>query len=195
MDRHVTLYALKTCPYCQAIKKMLTDLHVEHDYIEADSLEGEKRAAVLEELAKFNPKCSFPTTVIDQQVVLGYQVQDIKERLGIRKEVDDLYDTLRRLNEKKGYYFNDNKEQTYQLLRGLITNKNRYGYMSCPCRLASGKRDMDRDIICPCNYREQDVKEFGSCFCGLYVSEAWNSNTVVHRDVPERRNTNNIEND
>ncbi len=187
MDKKVTLYALTTCVYCQAIKKMFTDLDIEHDYIEADSLEGEERIIVMESLKKVNPKCSFPTTVIGDEVVLGYQVQHIKEILGIHTVVDDLFERLQNINEKKGYYFNSNKEQTYELLRGLLTNKDRYGYMACPCRLSSGERDRDRDIFCPCEYREPDVQEFGSCYCGLYVSKQWNENTIEHVDVPERR--------
>ena len=59
--------------------------------------------------------------------------------------------------------------------------------MCCPCRLASGDRDKDADIICPCTYREADVLEYGSCYCNLYVSRAWNQNEVPHDYVPERR--------
>ncbi len=187
MKKKITLYALTTCVYCQAIKKMFNDLKIEYTYIEADSLEGDERAKALSSLKKVNPKCSFPTTVIEDEVVLGYQVQHIKELIGIHTVVDDLYDKLRPINEKKGYYFNRNKEQTFELLRGLLTNKARYGYMACPCRLASGERDKDRDIFCPCEYREPDVEEFGSCYCGLYVSKEWNDDSIEHVDVPERR--------
>lgn len=187
MSKKIALYALTTCAFCQAIRKMFSDLNVQHSYIEVDILEGEERKAALESLKRVNPKCSFPTTVIDDIVLLGYQVQEIKEVLGIRTEVDELYDRLRKINEKKGYYFNRNKEQTFQLLRGLMTNKDRYGYMACPCRLASGERTRDKDIYCPCDYREPDVIEFGSCYCGLYVSAEWNRGDIEHIDVPERR--------
>ncbi len=187
MAAPVTLYALSTCAYCQAIRKMLTDLGVDHDYLEADLLEGPARAEVMAALKSVNPKCSFPTTVVEKEVFVGFKVQEIKEKLGIRTEVDELYERLRQVNEKKGYFFNRNKEQTFQLLRGLLVNKDRYGYMACPCRLASGDREKDRDIICPCDYRQPDVAEFGSCFCGLYVSKAWNESEVEHVEVPERR--------
>lgn len=102
-------------------------------------------------------------------------------------EVQRLYDSLRKVQEPKGYYFNKDKERTHDLLEGLLQNKARYGYMSCPCRLASGDREKDRDIICPCEYREADVREYGSCYCNLYVSKAWNEGKVPHRYVPERR--------
>ena len=73
------------------------------------------------------------------------------------------------------------------LLESLLVNKKRYGHMACPCRLASGDYDQDRDILCPCEYREADVKEYGACFCGLYVSKEWNESTTPHKVVPERR--------
>ena len=102
-------------------------------------------------------------------------------------EVQELYEILKKVQEPKGYYFNNRREQVFDLLESLIINKNRYGYMVCPCRLASGDREKDKDIICPCVYREPDVKEFGSCYCNLYVSKAWNDGTIAHEYVPERR--------
>jgi ferredoxin-thioredoxin reductase catalytic subunit len=102
-------------------------------------------------------------------------------------DTEKLYETLRRVQEPKGYYFSQNRERTFELLEGLLTNKARYGYMCCPCRLASGEREKDQDIICPCVYREPDVAEFGSCYCSLYVSKAWNEGKLPHVHVPERR--------
>jgi ferredoxin-thioredoxin reductase catalytic chain len=102
-------------------------------------------------------------------------------------DVAQLYDTLKKIQEAKGYYFSNDQQHVYELLESLLLNKDRYGYMVCPCRLASGDREADKDIVCPCVYREPDVKEFGSCYCNLYVSRAWNDGTISHEYVPERR--------
>lgn len=102
-------------------------------------------------------------------------------------DVDNLYEQLRKIQEAKGYFFNVDKERVMELLEALLTNKDRYGYMACPCRLASGDRDADKDIICPCDYRAPDVEEYGSCYCNLYVSEKWNLEKIQHEFVPERR--------
>ncbi|MGJ3521536.1 ferredoxin-thioredoxin reductase catalytic domain-containing protein [Nitratidesulfovibrio sp. D1] len=98
-----------------------------------------------------------------------------------------LHDMLRKIQEPKGYFFNKDMDMTMPLLESLLVNKERYGYMACPCRLALGEFEKDRDIVCPCVYREEDVKEFGACFCGLYVSQAWNDGEIPHEVVPERR--------
>jgi ferredoxin-thioredoxin reductase catalytic subunit len=102
-------------------------------------------------------------------------------------DTDALYEKLRPFQESKGYFFNKDREKVNELLEALIINKERYGYMVCPCRLASGEREDDRDIICPCEYREADVKEFGSCYCSLYVSIEWNKDEISKEYVEERR--------
>jgi ferredoxin-thioredoxin reductase catalytic subunit len=103
------------------------------------------------------------------------------------KEPEKLYKALKKVQEPKGYFFNNNLKLVYDLLEALILNKERYGYMACPCRLASGDFKKDQDIICPCVYREEDVAEFGSCYCNLYVTKDWNSGDISKEYIPERR--------
>jgi ferredoxin-thioredoxin reductase catalytic chain len=99
----------------------------------------------------------------------------------------ELFEMLKKVQEHKGFFFNNDRERVFDLLEALLANKERYGYMVCPCRLAAGDREADRDIICPCAYREPDVAEFGSCYCNLYVSEAWNQGEMSEEYIPERR--------
>ncbi len=102
-------------------------------------------------------------------------------------DANNLYELLKKVQEPKGYFFNKDKDLVFELLRSLLLNKERYGYMSCPCRLASGDKEHDKDIICPCVYRTPDVAEYGSCYCALYVSREWNEDKISHAYVPERR--------
>ena len=102
-------------------------------------------------------------------------------------DAQELYERMKKVQESKGYYFNQDNERTFELLDALITNKERYGYMGCPCRLLSGDRTHDRDIICPCEYSIPDIEEYGSCYCNLYVSKEWNQEKIPHAYVPERR--------
>lgn len=100
---------------------------------------------------------------------------------------DELYEMMKKVQEPKGYFFNTDLERVMDLLDSLLVNKERYGYMACPCRLAAEDREWDADIICPCTYREPDVAEYGSCYCNLYVSEDWNEGRIEKVYVPERR--------
>ncbi len=89
--------------------------------------------------------------------------------------------------KRHGYYLNPDPKFLGDLLGGLERNEERYGYPSCPCRLASGKFEFDRDIMCPCDYRDPDLEEYGACYCTLYVSkEVYDSKTSILL-VPERR--------
>lgn len=102
----------------------------------------------------------------------------------------ELYDVLVKSQGAKGYSFNADNSMTLALLDSLLQNKARYGYMVCPCRLAEGEREKDRDIICPCAYRDADLQEYGRCYCGLYATAAWNAKSEAERendDVPDRR--------
>ena len=100
---------------------------------------------------------------------------------------EELHDMLRKAQEPKGYFFSKDTERVMDLMSALLINRERYGYMCCPCRLSSGNREKDRDIICPCAYRNPDVEEYGSCYCNLYVSSEWNDDKIPHSYVPERR--------
>lgn len=91
---------------------------------------------------------------------------------------------FQKAQENKGYFFSNDKERVEQILDALMTNRDRYGYMACPCRLASGERTEDRSIICPCDYRKEDVEEYGTCYCGLFVKDK--EIDVSGIKVPER---------
>jgi ferredoxin-thioredoxin reductase catalytic subunit len=86
-----------------------------------------------------------------------------------------------------GYYLNPDPEFLKDLLEGLKRNEERYGYPSCPCRLASGKFELDRDILCPCDYRDPDVAEYGCCYCALYVRKDLYEGKTPILPIPERR--------
>lgn len=88
-----------------------------------------------------------------------------------------------------GYSLHPDPAFLLDLLKGLKQNEDRFGYPSCPCRLASGNFEVDRDIICPCDYRDPDIIEFGTCYCGLFINTNLAENPSDIQPVPERRPT------
>ena len=100
---------------------------------------------------------------------------------------EEMYQMLKPVQEKKGYYFNPDKALVMDILEGVITNKERYGYGSCPCRLATGRRELDKDIICPCAFRQEDVEKYERCYCLLYISQqAFEGERGYPEVIPER---------
>lgn len=83
MGEKVKLYTLSTCSHCKATKKYLDECAVKFDFEDVDLLEGEERKAILEDVRKWNPKCSFPTIIIGDKVIVGFKENDIKEALGL----------------------------------------------------------------------------------------------------------------
>jgi len=102
-------------------------------------------------------------------------------------EKQSILASIKKNAEEHGYYLCPDKELLEFLLNGLVTNTKRYGYGSCPCRVASGVKTYDSDIICPCEYRDADVEQFGMCYCGLFVSDLIKNNPSHLGPIPERR--------
>lgn len=102
-------------------------------------------------------------------------------------EVNKLYERLKQEAEAGGYHLTPDVEFAKELVWGLLTNEQRYGYRACPCRLASGNKEEDLDIICPCDYRDPDLSEYDACYCSLYVSEAVTKGEKEVGSIPERR--------
>lgn len=100
---------------------------------------------------------------------------------------DELKKELEKNLHARGYYLNPDDDFTLNLIDSLITNKKRYGYRFCPCRLASGNKNEDLDLICPCDYRDEDISDYGTCYCGLYVSEEVYNGEKEVQPIPERR--------
>ena len=82
-DKEVKVFSLSTCSHCKSTKKLLNDCTVKYEFVDVDLLEGEERKAILEDVKKFNPKCSFPTVIIGETVIVGYKEDKIKEALGL----------------------------------------------------------------------------------------------------------------
>jgi len=102
-------------------------------------------------------------------------------------EIDKLYIRLDKEAKSGGYHLNPNIDFTKELVEGLLVNEKRYGYWACPCRLADGDKQEDLDIICPCDYRDSDLNDYGTCYCGLYVSKDVVDDKKEIGSIPERR--------
>jgi glutaredoxin len=87
-EKEIKVYSVSTCSHCKATKKLLNEYKVAYDYVDVDMREGEDREAILEEMKRFNPKCSFPTSIIGEQVIVGFRESEIKEALKVMNSED-----------------------------------------------------------------------------------------------------------
>ncbi len=82
-DKLIKLYSLSTCSHCKSTKKLLSECRAAYEAIDVDLLEGDERKAVLEEVRRLNPRCSFPTILINDEVIVGFKENKIKEVLAL----------------------------------------------------------------------------------------------------------------
>jgi glutaredoxin-like protein NrdH len=83
MQPPIKMYTLSTCSHCKATKKLLNDCAVKYEFTDVDLLSGEEKAAVIADVRKLNPRCSFPTIIIGDKVIVGFDEAAIKEALGL----------------------------------------------------------------------------------------------------------------
>jgi len=74
----IILYALSTCGWCRKTKDLLKDLGAEYKFVDVDLLKGKERKEIMEEVKRWNPQSSFPTVVINNKCIVGYDEQKIR---------------------------------------------------------------------------------------------------------------------
>ena len=79
----VKIFSLSTCSHCKATKKFIDDCTIKYEFVDVDLLQGDERKAIIEDVKKFNPRCSFPTIIIGDKVIVGFKEKEIKEALGM----------------------------------------------------------------------------------------------------------------
>ncbi len=80
---HVKMYTLSTCHHCKAARKFVAGTGIEFEFTDVDLLAGAEREAVLAEVRRLNPECSFPTILIGDQVIVGNDEAKISKALGL----------------------------------------------------------------------------------------------------------------
>ena len=78
----IVVYALSTCVWCRKTKELLDRMGVKYSSVDVDLLQGDEKSKATEEVKTLNPRCSFPTLVINGQCIVGYDEQRIRETLG-----------------------------------------------------------------------------------------------------------------
>jgi glutaredoxin len=80
---NISLYALSTCGWCSKTKKLLDDLGVDYSFVDVDLLDGEGRKEAMKEVERWNPRASFPTLVISDKCIVGFDEGKIRKALGL----------------------------------------------------------------------------------------------------------------
>jgi len=102
----------------------------------------------------------------------------------LAERIDDF---IQKTAKRKGWVLQSDPEFLQTVKDGLVKNLKTYGYYLCPCREGWGELSKDRDISCPCKYSNEDIREFGHCYCGLFLSEEAAASGKIPEGIPDRR--------
>ncbi|MEK6679329.1 MAG: DUF3422 family protein [Nitrospirota bacterium] len=188
----VKLYRLTTCYKCDEVEAFLNSKSVSFESVVVDELKGDEQERMLTDIYRLTGQRSFPVVDIDGNTVIGFDEKKLRHLLSLparegaakaatkairevvtTKQIEGLLEWIKNTADAFGCKVNPDKAILQNILDGLIKNERRYGYRSCPCRLASGDYLKDSDIICPCAYMSWDLEVYGRCYCSLYVNEKY----------------------
>lgn len=191
----VKLYRLTTCYKCDDVEAFMKREGVSFDALNIDELVLDEQEKILTEMYRLTGQRSFPVVDIDGNTVIGFDEKKLRHLLKLparegaakaatkairevvtTKQIEGLFEWIKNTADAFGCKVNPDKTALQGILDGLIKNERRYGYRSCPCRLASGDYLKDSDIICPCAYMSWDLEVYGRCYCALYVTDKYIAN-------------------
>ena len=69
---------------------------------------------------------------------------------------------------KKGYALNPDWMMTTNLSVWLTEMEDTFGKRYCPCFEPSGNMDLDKKMLCPCKFIDDEIEEYGTCHCALF---------------------------
>lgn len=192
IEMTVKLYRLTTCYKCDEVEAFLNSKSVSFESVVVDELKGDEQERMLTDIYRLTGQRSFPVVDIDGNTVIGFDEKKLRHLLSLparegaakaatkairevvtTKQIEGLLEWIKNTADAFGCKVNPDKAILQNILDGLIKNERRYGYRSCPCRLASGDYLKDSDIICPCAYMSWDLEVYGRCYCSLYVNEKY----------------------
>ncbi len=79
----IMLYTLSTCVWCRKMKRWLDENGFAYSYVDVDLESVGEKEAVMEEVERWNPLCSFPTVVVGQrECFVGFKPERIVELIG-----------------------------------------------------------------------------------------------------------------
>lgn len=210
------MYRISTCHWCDKVETFLKKHGIHCKSIVIDLLDGTEQEKAIAESYHLSKQRSFPVTYIDGTCVIGFHESRLRHLLKLpslreeqeriksedgeikpglsskegvyRETIEKMREWLMREAKSHGYTINPDRQVVDEILTGLAVNEKRYGYKACPCRLATGKYQLDCDIICPCSYCFLDVEKNGRCYCSLFVSDRFvASDPALPQYVPDSR--------
>ena len=81
MDKKIKIYALSTCIWCKKTIEYFKNKNVKFEHIFVDTQDEAMQEKLFKEIEKVNPKVNFPTILINDTIIVGYDTKKFDEEL------------------------------------------------------------------------------------------------------------------
>ena len=91
--------------------------------------------------------------------------------MDLSTEENEFLEFAKKHAEEKGIMLNLDERIVQGIIKGLFMKEEKFGEKYCPCRVVSGDKEKDREIVCPCIFHLDEIKDMGHCHCNLFVKK------------------------
>jgi len=85
------------------------------------------------------------------------------------EDAEKLGEDIEAYASKVGIKVNPDKKRVQEVITGLLKKREKSGENYCPCRVVTGNKEKDEEIICPCVFHRGEIGLQGHCLCQLFV--------------------------
>ena len=85
------------------------------------------------------------------------------------KKIKKLKNKFEKYAKSVGIKINPNEKIVNNVIRRMIVIKKEKGENYCPCRITTGDKKKDKEIICPCVFHRGEIELQDGCHCSLFV--------------------------
>ncbi len=112
------------------------------------------------------------------KMMIGFMKDYWKYRHKVKKQ--DVW--MRKYTKQNDYVLNPSWMMATNLKVWLSEMDETFGKRYCPCFEPSGDAVLDKKMLCPCEFVEDEIKEYGTCHCALFGSadldkEGWKASS------------------
>lgn len=100
--------------------------------------------------------------------MLKMMIAFFKDFFKYRPQIKKQKAWMKKYVAQKGYAINPNWMMSTNLSIWLTEMEDTFGKRYCPCFEPSGNAELDKKMLCPCKFIEDEIEEYGTCHCALF---------------------------
>lgn len=98
------------------------------------------------------------------KMMIGFMKDYWKYRDAVKKQ----HRWIVKYTAQKNYALNPNLMMSKNLEVWLSEMEATFGKRYCPCFEPSGDAELDKKMLCPCEFIDDEIEEYGTCHCALF---------------------------